>query len=155
MGLGLINDLRNRVKEFNEGLESNSFLKEIVQENSWFIVDLNTDDQLYNQGINNLGVSISDYQPYADYTIELKKAEGKPYNRVTLHDEGDFAGSFYVEIGSDRFTIRASDGKTIDLTRKYGDQILGLTDKNKMRFLVEYVIPELLEIRKKYLYGKK
>lgn len=155
MGLGLITDLTKRVKDFNEGLKSNSFLKDIVQDNDWFIVDLNADDQLYNEGINNLGVHISDYKPYTEYTVELKKAEGKPYNRVTLHDEGNFAGSFYVEIGADRFTIKAGDWKTIDLTKKYGSQILGLTPKNKMRFLVEYVIPELLDIRNKYLYGKK
>lgn len=155
MALARLNDLRKRVQEFNDGLQSNEYLKEIIEDNEWFIVDLNADDQLYNHGINNLNVSISDYQPYADYTVEYKKATGQPYNRVTLHDEGSFSGSFYIEIGSDRFTIKASDSKTLDLVRKYGEQILGLTLKNKVRFLVEIVIPGMMEKRNKVLFNGK
>lgn len=150
----LINDLRKRVSDYNEGLQSGFFVSEIIRENEAFIVNMNSEDQLFEQGVNNLGVSIDDYAPYHPMTIEIKKQKGQPYDRVTLHDEGDFSGSFFIETQNELFEIKAADFKTHDLIKKYGRQILGLTNENISKLIRDYIFPGLQEITKKYIYGK-
>ena len=150
----LIDNLRQRVTEFNELLQSGRLIQSIILENEYVITDMNSEDQLYEQGINRLGVNIMDYAPYSPLTIEIKKEKGQPYNRVTLWDEGDFEQSFYVEADTQQFTIKAADWKTEDLIQRYGRQILGLTEENKIILIWEYIYPELKAKTKEYIYGK-
>lgn len=150
----LIDNLRQRVTEFNELLQSGRLIQSIILENEYVITDMNSEDQLYEQGINRLGVNIMDYAPYSPLTIEIKKEKGQPYNRVTLRDEGDFEQSFYVESDTQQFTIKAADWKTEDLIQRYGRQILGLTEENKIILIWEYIYPELKAKTKEYIYGK-
>lgn len=150
----LIDNLRQRVTEFNELLQSGRLIQSIILENEYVITDMNSEDQLYEQGINRLGVNIMDYAPYSPLTIEIKKEKGQPYNRVTLRDEGDFEQSFYVEADAQQFTIKAADWKTEDLIQRYGRQILGLTEENKIILIWEYIYPELKAKTKEYIYGK-
>lgn len=150
----LIDNLRQRVTEFNELLQSGRLIQSIILENEYVITDMNSEDQLYEQGINRLGVNIMDYAPYSPLTIEIKKEKGQPYNRVTLRDEGAFEQSFYVEADTQQFTIKAADWKTEDLIQRYGRQILGLTEGNKIILIWEYIYPELKAKAKEYIYGK-
>ena len=150
----LIDNLRQRVTEFNELLQSGRLIQSIILENEYIITDMNSEDQLYEQGINRLGVNIMDYAPYSPLTIEIKKEKGQPYNRVTLRDEGDIEQSFYVEADTQQFTIKAADWKTEDLIQRYGRQILGLTEENKIILIWEYIYPELKAKTKEYIYGK-
>lgn len=150
----LIDNLRQRVTEFNGLLQSGRLIQSIILENEYVITDMNSEDQLYEQGINRLGVNIMDYAPYSPLTIEIKKEKGQPYNRVTLRDEGDFEQSFYVEADRQQFTIKAADWKTEDLIQRYGRQILGLTEENKIILIWEYIYPELKAKTKEYIYGK-
>lgn len=150
----LIDNLRQRVTEFNELLQSGRLIQSIILENEYVITDMNSEDQLYEQGINRLGVNIMDYAPYSPLTIEIKKEKGQPYNRVTLRDEGDFEQSFYVEADMQQFTIKAADWKTEDLIQRYGRQILGLTEENKIILIWAYIYPELKAKTKEYIYGK-
>ena len=150
----LIDNLRQRVTEFNELLQSGRLIQSIILENEYIITDMNSEDQLYEQGINRLGVNIMDYAPYSPLTIEIKKEKGQPYNRVTLRDEGDFEQSFYVEADRQQFTIKAADWKTEDLIQRYGRQILGLTEENKIILIWAYIYPELKAKTKEYIYGK-
>lgn len=149
-----ITDLRKRVADFNEALTSGRLIQNIIWENEAYIVDMNAEEQLFEQGINRLGVEISDYAPYSPVTIEIKEAKGQPTNRVTLRDEGDFEGSFFLEVGDKQFEIKASDFKTEDLIKKYGRQILGLTDENIAILIWQYIYPDLMDEAKKQIYGK-
>lgn len=149
-----ITDLRNRVANFNEALTSGRLIQNIIWDNEAYIVDLNAEEQLYEQGINRLGVEIADYAPYSPVTIAIKEAKGQPTNRVTLRDEGDFESSFFLEVGDKQFEIKASDFKTEDLTRKYGRQILGLTDENIAILIWQYIYPDLINEAKTQIYGK-
>ena len=90
-----ITDLRKRVADFNEALTSGRLIQDIIWKNEAYIVDMNAEEQLFEQGINRLGVDISDYAPYSPVTIEIKRLKGQPTNRVTLRDEGDFESSFF------------------------------------------------------------
>lgn len=149
-----ITDLRKRIADFNEALTSGRLIQNIIWENEAYIVDMNAEEQLFEQGINRLGVEISDYAPYSPVTIEIKEAKGQPTNRVTLRDEGDFEGSFFLEVGDKQFEIKASDFKTEDLIKKYGRQILGLTDENIAILIWQYIYPDLMDEAKKQIYGK-
>ena len=113
-----ITDLRKRVADFNEALTSGRIIQNIIWDNEAYIVDLNAEEQLFEQGINRLGVEISDYAPYSPVTIAIKEAKGQPTNRVTLRDEGDFESSFYLEVGDKQFEIKASDFKAEDLIKR-------------------------------------
>lgn len=151
--MNVLEELRDRVVELNEGLASGKFIRRIILDNEAYIIYMNAQEQLYERGINRLGVKISDYAPYAPLTIEIKKAKGQPTNRVTLRDEGDFESSFYLKVGDTQFEIRASDPKTEELIKKYGRQILGLTDENLEELIWNYIYPELLDKAKSIIYG--
>lgn len=149
-----ITDLRKRVADFNEALTSGRLMQDIIWSNDAYIVDMNAEEQLFERGINRLGVEIMDYAPYSPVTIEIKEALGQPTNRVTLRDEGDFESSFFLEVGDKQFEIKASDFKTEDLIKKYGRQILGLTDENIAILIWQYIYPDLMDEAKKQIYGK-
>lgn len=149
----VITDLRNKVAQAENDINSGKWVQQIIYDNEAYIVDLNAEEQLYEQGVNNLGVSISDYAPYSPVTIEIKKAKGQPTNRVTLRDEGDFESSFFLEVGQNQFEIKASDWKTEELIKKYGRQILGLTNENIEKLIWDFIYPDLLSKLKNELYG--
>nr|UVX39901.1 MAG: virion morphogenesis family protein [Bacteriophage sp.] len=149
-----ITDLRKRVADFNEALTSGRLMQDIVWDNDAYIIDMNAEEQLFERGINRLGVEIMDYAPYRPVTIEIKEAKGQPTNRVTLRDEGDFESSFFLEVGDKQFEIKASDFKTEELIKKYGRQILGLTDENIAILIWQYIYPDLMDEAKKQIYGK-
>ena len=149
-----ITDLRKRVADFNEALTAGRLMQDIIWNNDAYIVDMNAEEQLFERGVNRLGVEIMDYAPYSPVTIEIKEALGQPTNRVTLRDEGDFESSFFLEVGDKQFEIKASDFKTEDLIKKYGRQILGLTDENIAILIWQYIYPDLMDEAKKQIYGK-
>ena len=149
----IIDELINRLEAFKMKLDSGELVRRIIKENDYFIIDLNAETQLYEQGVNNLGVSIDDYAPYSELTIEIKESKGQPTDRVTLRDEGDFHSSFYIEAGAKFFEVKASDEKTKGLIKKYGRQILGLTDENIRTLIDEVVLPEIRDALKKAIHG--
>src|SRR6056297_3556091 len=73
----------------------------------------------------------ADSQPirpaYTAFTRAIKQQKGQPTNRVTLRDTGDFHRSVFVTFRKGEFELQASDVKSPSLTRKYGNQVLGLT----------------------------
>lgn len=152
--MSLLSDLRDKAKLFESNILNNEYVKTIIIENKEFIADMNATDQLYDKGINSLGVNISSFAPYSKLTIEIKKEKGQPYNRVTLYDEGEFHSSFYLEITDEGFEIKASDWKEGKLTQGYGDSILGLTKENINQLIWEYIYPELCKIRDNIFYEK-
>lgn len=153
-GLQSIIDLKNRVITFNEGLVSGMYIQRIIMDNEAYIVDLNAQDQLYEEGINRLGVSIMDYAPYRPLTIAIKEQKGQPTNRVTLRDTGNFESSFYLEVSDKQFEVKASDWKTETLIKKYGRQILGLTDDNISSLIWDYTYPDLIEKAREVILNK-
>lgn len=153
--MNVIENLKSRAEDLNERLSNGMLIKSIIKENEAYIVDMNSEVQLYEQGVNRLGVKISDYAPYSPVTIAIKKMKGQPTDRVTLRDEGDFHASFFIDADDTRFEIKANDEKTEFLIRKYGRQILGLTNEHIAELIHYYIYPDLLEQTKNILYGHK
>lgn len=141
-----IDSLIANAQKVQENLENGTWMQEIVKRYEAEICDMNSEDQLFEQGVNRVGVSISDYAPYQPKTIEIKQIKGQPYDRVTLRDTGDFHASFFIEADDKGFTIKASDDKAEHLEKKYGRQIFGLTDTNAQELATEYIQPDLIEL---------
>lgn len=152
--MGILEDLKRRVESFNEGLTGGRIISEIIADNDWVIIDMNTQDQLYEQGITATGISIADYEPYSDYTVEMKMMKGQPADRVTLRDEGDFHRSFEVETDNEKMMIVASDRKTILLLHRYGEDIMGLTQENIETLERETLMPEIMKQAQQILFTR-
>lgn len=136
-----LDELIERLKTLPERL--NETMVQVIKENETTIVELNSEEQLFEQGINRAGVPIASYAPYSPITIQIKKEKGQPYNRVTLRDEGDFEQSFFIEFTDTGFEIKASDWKAESLIVGYGEEIIGLTDDNLRELIINYILPEL------------
>lgn len=125
---------------------NNNILREIgqaIKDERGYILDLNTESQLFEKGIGSDGIELASFQPYSDFTITVKQFKGQPTNRVTLRDEGDFHESFFIEFRDTEFEIKASDEKTESLKDKYGDEILGLTKESLEDITQEIIKPRL------------
>lgn len=145
-----IKQLADKLRDFNDKLTNGEYIAQIIIDNEPFIVDMNAEVQLYEQGENALGMSIADYQPYRPLTIRIKEEKGQPTNRVTLRDEGEFESSFFIEVGNESFTIKASDFKTEELVKKYGE-IMGLNTEHRAELIWEYIYPEIMDKLKEKL----
>ena len=104
------------------------------------IIHLNTEDQLFDKGIDSRGVKLEDvggaYTPNTIFGIKGKfkgKLElGLPVDRVTLYNSGEFYKSFVVttEQNGD-IVINADPNKpNQNLFDRYGKDIVGLTKNN-------------------------
>jgi len=120
----------------------------IINKNAEKIIDLNRDDQLYDLGINSDGTLLKHYSPT---TILFKRQEGKPYNRTTLFDTGDFYRGFKIKINYPTFSIYSTDEKSSMLQDKYGNNIFGLIVENQRKVNYEIIQPELDVFIKKHL----
>lgn len=141
MSQARLNKMLKGLESFRDNIQAT--IKKCVETNEHFIVEIVSEDQLYEQGVNSKGVKIADYRPYRPYTVEVKLMKGQKVSEVTLRDEGEFAASFFVMASEDEFYIDASDWKKAKLIEKYSRFILGLTDENKKDVAVSYVLPGL------------
>jgi len=133
-----LKDMADRLREFERNVPK--IIQEVIIDNDGYIAGMNATDQLYDKGENAIGVSLMDFQPYTLATIAIKTEKGQPTDRVTLFDEGDFQGSFYIDARENEFEIKAGEWKTEDLQKKYGKTILGLNHENKMSVAWDYVL---------------
>jgi len=130
------------IKEYKNNIYAYAF--EAVIDNEDFIVELITEEQLFEQGIRGDETFIADYAPYSPFTVQMKQLKGQPTDRVTLKDEGDFYRSFFIKVGSDHFEVMASDSKTEKLVREYGEEIMQFTDENLSEVIWSYIYPALI-----------
>ena len=138
-----LRSLEYRLRAFKDNLPM--YLEDIIHDKEDVIVSAIADDQLYRRGINGRGEKIMDYMPYTARTIKNKKRKGQPTTRVTLRDTGAFHESMYVVFDSEGFYITASDEKTEELVKKYGEEIFRLTDKNFTRIVRSHIRKELVK----------
>ena len=99
---------------------------------------LNTDEQLFNQGVDSLN------DPLPEYSETSVTLYGKPRGRIKLYDEGDFYNSFKIRATRNSIIIEADTEKEdTDLAEVYGIEILGLTDLSLSR-LLEITVPKYI-----------
>ena len=124
------------------------------KESKEFLINLITQEQLFDKGINAEGVKLSSIGgDYSARTIlgvrgqfEGKIARGLPTDRITLFDRGDFYDSFRIEVSLPFIFIIFDDLKQgVHLTDRWGDDIVGLTDESKEKY-EEFIIRKVSDI---------
>ncbi len=117
-----------------------------------FVLDLNRQGQLYDEGINSQSEALKTIGgDYSKKTKAIKQAKGQPINRVTLFDTGDFYKSFAINPTVDGFDIVADTLKEDqDLIDRWGKEILGLTD-DSLNEVVFRIVPLLQDYLRKQL----
>jgi hypothetical protein len=102
----------------------------IILKHAHRAIDLNI-EQLMN-GIDAEGRSLGEYKSaaYAEFKRSLN-----PRGVVDLRLTGDWQDEMYLE--ADKFPVymNSSNWKTLKLTTDFGENILGLTQENKQKFL--------------------
>jgi hypothetical protein len=99
-------------------------------------------EQLYNEGIDELGQIIGTYSTFTAM-LNPTKAAGTPF---TLYDTGAFYNSMVITVLESAIEIDADpiktdeSGQTTDLFNEYGDGIIGLTDEHKTLLANELII---------------
>lgn len=144
-----LRNLNYRLRKFKSILSQE--LENTILDNESVIVEMITQQQLYEQGIEGRGIEISSYAPYAESTIRKKIKKGQPTNRVTLKDTGDFYKSLRIEFDDKGFYIASNDFKSPYLLEKYGPTIFRLTDENLKILIHRYIRPALTVKLKEYL----
>ena len=138
-----LRNLEYRLRAFKDNLPM--YLEDIIRDKEDVIVSAIADDQLYRRGINGRSEKIMSYMPYTAKTIQNKKRKGQPTTRVTLRDTGAFHKSMFVVFDSEGFYVTASDEKTEELVKKYGEEIFRLTNKNFTRIVRSHIRKELVK----------
>ena len=134
MAKGLINTRLGRfLKDVSalsvRDVENEAYNKNVLDQMS----DLNTDKQLYNQGVLADGTSTPDYSPV---TIAYKRAENKRYDHMTFKDTGEMYNSVNYYFNGQ---LKVSWVDRYDLEENYG-QLIGLTKDS-----IDFIKPEIAE----------
>lgn len=118
-----------------------------------FAIELNTGSpnnnefgQLFLQGVDAKGNDLTQIGgEYAPSTVEIKRATGLPFDRVTLYQEGDFYRSWQFVQQADGFILRADTIKEgQDLRDRWGVNLIGLTDESIQKLNLE-ILPEIID----------
>jgi hypothetical protein len=132
----ILNSLEGTVNKLKAVI--NPSIRESVDKNKNVIKTAQTDEQMF-LGITAGGSSIRPF-PYAKSTINYKRRNGQPTDRITLKDSGDFYESIQVEARPVDFVISTQITYSIFLVARYAD-ILGLTAENLGLFVQNYTMP--------------
>ena len=140
-----------RMREIINRLSDDAiWFNSVDQEVKDMIIQMNTEDQLEERGVDSIGRQLGDYAPY---TIIEKKLKGQRYDHVTLKDTGAFYDSWVVTVNRNYIEIDADDTSHYDvpLFQVWGEDVLGLTPENMdiLRGVIaekyaEYIYNELL-----------
>lgn len=143
MSQARLHGLLSGLKDFLSGIHS--IVKTTIEENEAFIVNMNSEWQLYEKGELANGEEIRNFAPYASFTVMIKSAKSQPTDRVTLRDTGDFHKSFFIITDSEKFEITASDPKTKELYLHYSEHIFGLNYENIGELIEAFIRPALVD----------
>lgn len=136
----------NRAKKLSD---NSAWIFSVDKEVQEEIIRINTEEQLYEDGVDSLGLPLDSgkgYLGYSTFTINEKKANGQRYDHVTLKDSGDFYDSFTVRVTNDGWTQDADDSSKYDepLFEVWGIDVLGITDEN-MKYIKEMIIENYIK----------
>lgn len=139
----LVEELIGRLEKIN----TSELINTSVLKNEQQILQANTEDQLFNRGIDITGRKM--VPPYAKSTVKHKIRVGLPSAFVTLYEIGTLHGNFKVRTFPDMFTIGLDLVELVrgfdlasHLRERYG-KFEGLTDKNFVNIIGKRVLPDV------------
>lgn len=128
--------------KFIESLEKDLFLilESTINSFDFVLKDYIVNKQLFRRGIDGDGERLAGY---ARTTIRMKLRKGQPVDRTTTVDEGDFHASITIDAFSDRFEVTSDVSYDKWIVKRYGRNILKITDENMREFMTVYFLPKL------------
>lgn len=129
-----------------------------------FIVELNTESQLFEKGIDSNGVTLKEIggnestpSGYSPVTIEIKRrkgGKGGKISNITLYDEGDYYESHIVTVTTSGFEIDADPIKEdTNLFVEWGEDIVGLTDESLQK-LIDLLLIKYINYTREVIFGR-
>lgn len=109
------NKIANLLRRRLEAIQPAKAFTESVESQETLLLDLATDE--LDKGRDMNGGDLGEYANIA-YKGRLRP--------VDLKDTGDFRRSFELDVKGGRIEVDATDVKTVKLTDRYGDDIVGL-----------------------------
>lgn len=136
-----------------EKLQSEIFLfaRDVLTAHKDILISYNANEQLYLFGETSTGIPIKTFAPYKPKTIAIKRMKAQPVDRVTLKDTGAFHSSFDILFDDEQMAVVANDPKTEKLTFKYGNDILGISNRNLDEYVHQYFLNALMTLIKEEL----
>lgn len=133
-------------KEFIDTLEKSiqDVFRESIEVSGFVLKEYLVNDQLYEKGIDGDGNKIT--PGYKRTTIRIKIGKGQPVDRVTLHDKEEFVDSIEINAFNDRFEISSNVSYDKYILKKYGRNVLKITNENMREFLEDFYLPRLKQI---------
>ena len=147
----MLEELYTFLKQAQNLSEKEAWLFAMDRDAKEEIIRLNTEDQLFDEGIDSMDRTLG---AYSEVTKAIKRSKGQRTDHVTLKDTGEFYDSFKVRVDSKGFEIEADDTAFYDvpLTQTWGNDIIGLTKEN-IGFMAEWLKPGYVEYVFKKLHG--
>lgn len=102
-----------------------------------FIIELNTQGQLFRRGVNNKNETVQD--EYSQSYQKIRQRAGLPTRPVSLFFTGDFYDTFETEVTKKALSVVADD-EDKHIFSRYGTEVIGLTEQNLQK-LVDRVQP--------------
>lgn len=127
-----------------ERLDLKAAIPDLVIKQEAALIDLNT-SQL-EMGMYSDDFPIEPIYANDDYA-DFKKSLGSkaPFRTPNLNLDGGFYQGFEMAVNGTDYSFNSSDWKTEHLVDKYGQDIFGLSEKNKAIFAKEILIYEIRE----------
>lgn len=122
-------------------------------ESKELIIRLNTEDQLFNKGEDATGRTLESIGgAYSPFTVENKKRQGLPFDRVTLADTFEFHDSWTIIVRIDEIEIVVDPIKPggVNLLDEWGENVVGLNEEN-LNVYRQYVKEALKKLLRKEL----
>jgi hypothetical protein len=140
---GELFDLIERVKSLDvKDLLFYVFSKDEVKQ---FVIDLNTRNQLFDEGVDSKDEFLGEYA--ASTLVSKQRRFGSQFpEHITLFEKGDFYKTWSVNVDKNGIITISADGQKedIDLFEKYGKDVLGLTN-DSIQLLIPFIQPFALE----------
>lgn len=128
----------NFIDEFESKL--NEVLKQTINQFGFVLKDFVVNKQLFQKGEDGKGERLPGYRRT---TIKIKISKGQPADRTTLHDTEKFVGSITIDAFEDRFEISSNVTYDKYIIKRYGRDVLRVSDENFREFLDNYFLPKL------------
>lgn len=129
--LAFIDNLPNRIEQ--------SF-RETVEEHGLELKEYIVNEQLFERGVDGDEKRLEGYKRT---TIRYKIAKRQPVDRTTTRDEGIFHAYIDVRAFSDYFEVTTNVSYDKYILKRYGRNILKVTNANMTQFLNTYFIKNL------------
>lgn len=132
----------NKQKRFIETLEETLLnqLKDSINAFNFVLKDFIVNKQLFREGIDGNGKKLEGYKRT---TIRMKIRKGDPADRTTLRDEDNFHTSIRIDGFDDRFEVSSDVNHDKFILKRYGRDVLKITDENFREFMENYFLPNL------------